>query len=213
MIRKTITEIYQPFTTVIGTEYNSPTFITVINILIEILVLTAVVFIYYGSNYIYIFGDPIKAVTTMQLEFILTNICYLQVIVKWFSTHYMTNDTNDVITNDCFVEKYTSIFALITGNKISHQSDVNILDVISRERCKIWHSMQSVRTGQRYNYPDSKVHGANMGPTWVLLAPDGPHVGPMNLAIRVMLNKYRDIYTKKHFAITILWARCITKVC
>ena len=33
--------------------------------------------------------------------------------------------------------------------------------------------------------PDSKVHGANMGPTWVLSAPDGPHVGPMNLAIRV----------------------------
>ena len=32
--------------------------------------------------------------------------------------------------------------------------------------------------------PDSKVHGANMGPTWVLLAPDGPHDGPMNLAIR-----------------------------
>ena len=32
--------------------------------------------------------------------------------------------------------------------------------------------------------PDGKVHGANMGPTWVLSAPDGPHVGPMNLAIR-----------------------------
>ena len=37
------------------------------------------------------------------------------------------------------------------------------------------------------NYcPDSKVHGVNMGPTWVLSAPDGPHVGPMNLAIRVV---------------------------
>ena len=24
-----------------------------------------------------------------------------------------------------------------------------------------------------------------MGPTWVLSVPDGPHVGPMNLAIRV----------------------------
>ena len=36
-----------------------------------------------------------------------------------------------------------------------------------------------------YTYRDSKVHGANMGPTWVLSAPDGPHVGPMNLAIRV----------------------------
>ena len=28
--------------------------------------------------------------------------------------------------------------------------------------------------------PDSKFHGANMGPTWVLSAPDGPHVRPMN---------------------------------
>ena len=36
--------------------------------------------------------------------------------------------------------------------------------------------------------PDSKVQGANMGPTWVLLAPDGPHVGPMNLAIRVYID-------------------------
>ena len=34
--------------------------------------------------------------------------------------------------------------------------------------------------------PDSKVHGANMGPTWVLSAPDGPHMGPMDLAIRAV---------------------------
>ena len=34
--------------------------------------------------------------------------------------------------------------------------------------------------------PDSMpiVHGAHMGPIWVLSAPDGPHVGSMNLAIR-----------------------------
>ena len=31
---------------------------------------------------------------------------------------------------------------------------------------------------------DSKDDGANMGPTWVLSAPGGPHVGPINLAIR-----------------------------
>ena len=36
-----------------------------------------------------------------------------------------------------------------------------------------------------YLYPDSKVHGVYMGPTWVLSAPYGPHVSPMNLAIRV----------------------------
>ena len=34
------------------------------------------------------------------------------------------------------------------------------------------------------NIPDSKVHGANMGPTWVLSALDGSHISPMNLAIR-----------------------------
>ena len=37
------------------------------------------------------------------------------------------------------------------------------------------------------HYSDSKVHGANMGHIWVLSAPGGPHVGPMNLAIRVMI--------------------------
>ena len=41
------------------------------------------------------------------------------------------------------------------------------------EVCSLW-----------VNDPDSKVHGANMGPAWVLLAPHGSHVGPMNLAIR-----------------------------
>ena len=35
-----------------------------------------------------------------------------------------------------------------------------------------------------HNIPDSKVRGANMGPIWVLSAPDGPHDGPINLVIR-----------------------------
>ena len=34
---------------------------------------------------------------------------------------------------------------------------------------------------------DNKVHWVNMGPTWILSAPDGPHVDPMDLAIRVLL--------------------------
>ena len=37
----------------------------------------------------------------------------------------------------------------------------------------------------KWLYPESKVHGTNMGPTWALSAPDGPYVGPMNLVIRV----------------------------
>ena len=31
--------------------------------------------------------------------------------------------------------------------------------------------------------PDSKVHGANMGPIWGRQDPGGPNVGPMNLVI------------------------------
>ena len=40
---------------------------------------------------------------------------------------------------------------------------------------------------------DNKVHGANMGPTWVLSAPDGPHVGPTNLAIRDVIHSSHSI--------------------
>ena len=43
------------------------------------------------------------------------------------------------------------------------------------------------RVATQAQSPDSKVHGANMGPTWVLSAPGGPHVGPINLVIRVYL--------------------------
>ena len=36
----------------------------------------------------------------------------------------------------------------------------------------------------KWHTSDSKVHWANMGPTWVLPAQDGPHVGPMHPVIR-----------------------------
>ena len=52
--------------------------------------------------------------------------------------------------------------------------------------------MQYRQAGMQVTYfPDSKVHGANMGPTWVLSAPGGPYVGPINLAIRVDMDKQR----------------------
>ena len=51
--------------------------------------------------------------------------------------------------------------------------------------------------------PDSKVHGANMGPTWVLSAPDGPHIGPMNLVIRGQMEKMAlHIYLQYHVPMT-----------
>ena len=36
-------------------------------------------------------------------------------------------------------------------------------------------TVQTLHKLRNTDIPDSKVHGANMGPTWVLSAPDGPH--------------------------------------
>ena len=45
-------------------------------------------------------------------------------------------------------------------------------------------------------YPDSKVHGANMGPIWGRQDPGGPHVSPMNLALQVVINSHDIDYVK-----------------
>ena len=37
--------------------------------------------------------------------------------------------------------------------------------------------------GRAQKFPDSNVHGANMGPIWDSQDPGGPHVGPMNISI------------------------------
>ena len=50
-----------------------------------------------------------------------------------------------------------------------------------------WYQHKSQHTNNPRDVPDSKVHGANICPTWVLSSPDGPHVGPMTPAI---MNSY-----------------------
>ena len=51
---------------------------------------------------------------------------------------------------------------------------------------------------QKEPYPDSKVHGTKLESTWVLTALDGPHVGPMNLAIRdISIWLANACYTRK----------------
>ena len=46
--------------------------------------------------------------------------------------------------------------------------------------------------------PDSKVYGANTGPTWALSAPGGPNVGPMGLAIWEVICRHSDDYKITH---------------
>ena len=71
----------------------------------------------------------------------------------------------------------SSIFLVLT---VRYQTDSSIFFI----------KMQSV-----YTYPDKNVHLAYMGPTWVLSAPGGPHVGPMNLTIRAYFHNYSSIHT------------------
>ena len=59
-----------------------------------------------------------------------------------------------------------------------------IIEIFAHTMCyhiPWWKTME--RRYLYWNDSDSKVHGANMGPTWVLSAPDGPHVSPMNFVI------------------------------
>ena len=39
-------------------------------------------------------------------------------------------------------------------------------------------------------FPDSKVHGAIMGPIWGRQGPGEPHVGPMNFAIWIVIDLF-----------------------
>ena len=70
----------------------------------------------------------------------------------------------------CGLTKTASIF--ITGIPVSTKMVFILRRALDDEIC-VW------------SYPDSKVHGAKMGPIWGRQDPGGPHVGPMNFAIWV----------------------------
>ena len=58
----------------------------------------------------------------------------------------------------------------------------NVDPDLCRHMASIGHSEVKVNhLPETSGTPDSKVHGANMGPTWVLSAPDGPMLAPLTL--------------------------------
>ena len=79
------------------------------------------------------------------------------------------------------------------------------LSIIKQRLIVLWNRRAGLISYKTlHHYPNIKVHEANMGPTWVMSAPDGPHVVPINLAIRVLLIKLLHastaitIYNKLH---------------
>ena len=94
-------------------------------------------------------------------------------------------------------------------------------------------SWSEFTTRKRFNWhaPDSKVHGANMGPIWGRQEPGGPQVGPMNLSRSwitltrgIMEEKcnmqwaklyYRNVSNKiqdSHHYIVNIWTFCVCSI-
>ena len=107
-----------------------------------------------------------------------------------------------------------SIFFLIPWYSLFTPSS-NILAIFLNQYLNKTSWLSSLLTHFHTYYPDSKVHGANMGSTWVLSAPDGPYVGPMNLAIRVFILhvflQYAHVWLK--FCFYWNWARTYWRLC
>ena len=75
-------------------------------------------------------------------------------------------------------------------NKITRHVDELNFGMISEQEDSKYHLCYD----RNRNYPDSKVHGANMGPIWGRQDPGGPHVGRINFAIWVTLHIWKYIY-------------------
>ena len=114
---------------------------------------------------------------------------------NWYLLIYSShcNSFEDCISEDLIYEYV--IFKWVIGYDYLAYMDCMDPDVHCLEKVdKINHSLASIEfllssptTGHQGDnawYPNSKVHGANMGPIWGQQDPGGPHVGPMNFAIR-----------------------------
>ena len=87
-------------------------------------------------------------------------------------------------------QAYSQIYHMDPQQNISGQNWINILWDILHLVYGVYYTTLGYLANRIWNeicpFSDSKFHGANMGPTWVLTAPDGPHAGIMNLANRVV---------------------------
>ena len=82
-------------------------------------------------------------------------------IVKYFLSNHFHSHSDDMTFHYSYSDNYRI-----------HRYNIQVPDMISYQRI-----INEIT-------PDSEVHVAYMRPTWVLAAPGGPLVGPMNLAIR-----------------------------
>ena len=68
----------------------------------------------------------------------------------------------------------------------NYQNVISVSIIINKKEMKVI----GICSPPTPDVPDSKVHGANMGPIWCRQDPSGPHVGPMNFAIWGIVGNY-----------------------
>ena len=103
------------------------------------------------------------------------------------------NFTEDIFKHP-FFNQSNSILRKISPNFVSRIT-----------LCSPGNVLVSIKQGTNSSQT-AKVHGANRGPTRFLSAPDGPHIGPMNLAIRDYLRQ-RPLVSRSHIYARLQWVK------
>ena len=78
----------------------------------------------------------------------------------------------------------------------------NVTLRIAHWRKQTWTKIGTELLWRVSSYPDSKVHGANMGPIWGRQDPGGSHVGPMNSVVWVRFNILKSKQNGPHLPLT-----------
>ena len=110
----------------------------------------------------------------------LSSTTELQRLHRW---SYGINRKNPTLYNGCNYVSILGLKSIHVSKRGPRKHEYIFVSYIILPHCNdecclnLYDSSYEARSRA---YPNSKVNGVNMGPTWVLSAPDGPHVGPMN---------------------------------
>ena len=83
--------------------------------------------------------------------------------------------TSNAASDENFVKMMTILFSVMWAGTLGHS--VLSINLHLHLHPYLHHHLHL----HLHPSPDNKIHGTNMGPTWVLSASDGPHVGPWTL--------------------------------
>ena len=115
--------------------------------------------------------------TKNYLSSAVENVCWYTctVVVVWFRLGQSMRTT------------WECVYMVYPPNPALHKTLTKVDQIIKLTSPDRWGVLFLLPLGCFFEYSDSNVHGVNMGPSWILSAPDGPHVAPRNLAIIFML--------------------------